>query len=423
MQGGTWNADEQFQLRLNPSPMPNFKQEVWDGMWKISDKVTKDLITNSGNPILLNAALERRIGQLDDLRWKMDNKYPARMAETARMIEQEQNRIRNLKSPILGFQGQLASSVGFNAPPNGEATLVRAAGASLNAPPNRGATRSSSEPSIVTPIQRSRSEPLLTRAVTPEMIKLSTEYETRLAECEKQSKTLQLRCEPQRNMEIVSKGSVSLGSELGRGAFGVAYDVPSANAVIKVVRDPKYNLCREKVGLEILNGLGGLAPRIYKISSGVSQACSSRVIALEKLGDANWGNAVRLFDKNFYLRFARLIEVVRTLHEKGFIHHDLKGDNIRVKNADPNYVALIDFGILSSIVNLRQREYSLFFSRKTDAESLVNIAESIPKLNRDQLRPHWLHDFTTDMMGLGPNDRPPYEKWIDNFRQIARSMQ
>ena len=40
-----------------------------------------------------------------------------------------------------------------------------------------------------------------------------------------------------------------------------------------------------------------------------------------------------------------LVENLRTLHEMGFVHSDLKLENILIGKHDPNNIYLIDFGL------------------------------------------------------------------------------
>ena len=40
-----------------------------------------------------------------------------------------------------------------------------------------------------------------------------------------------------------------------------------------------------------------------------------------------------------------LVENLRTLHEMGFVHSDLKLENILIGKHDPNKIYLIDFGL------------------------------------------------------------------------------
>ncbi len=93
----------------------------------------------------------------------------------------------------------------------------------------------------------------------------------------------------------------------------------------------------KKVGLKLLNGLGGSIREIYNISRGVSRGIEPRMVAMDRVGDANWGEFVKTFDRGFYILFSRLLEAVKSLHELGFIHADLNIDNVRVIRKHPEF--------------------------------------------------------------------------------------
>lgn len=56
----------------------------------------------------------------------------------------------------------------------------------------------------------------------------------------------------------------------------------------------------------------------------------------------------RRFSKTtIYKIIISLVERLRTLHEIGYVHNDLKLDNIVIGNKDPHNIYLIDFGVSS----------------------------------------------------------------------------
>ena len=93
-----------------------------------------------------------------------------------------------------------------------------------------------------------------------------------------------------------------------------------------------------------LEGLEGFVQRTFRITNGLSSSGMQRVIVMERMGDVTWHASVLKFDKSFYLRVARLIEGVKLLHEKGFVHRNSSSRNVIVRHADPVFVAMIDCG-------------------------------------------------------------------------------
>ena len=82
------------------------------------------------------------------------------------------------------------------------------------------------------------------------------------------------------------------GDEIGRGLFGVVYELSGVDIVVKIAFFAAKPLCKEKVALELLGGLDGFAPGIFKIESGMLNSCRDMVLAIEKMGDASWSDLV-----------------------------------------------------------------------------------------------------------------------------------
>jgi serine/threonine protein kinase len=220
-------------------------------------------------------------------------------------------------------------------------------------------------------------------------------------------------CIPEGSVEVAGVGSVKIGRKIGGGAFGDIFSLENQNLVLKVLSRPEFNICREFTALNVLDGLKGFSPRPFAISGGIEPRCSFRMLAMEKLGDADWDDVVFEFDKGFYLRLAKLIEAVRELHEMGFIHRDIKGDNVRVRTADPEYVGLIDFGITRPY----QGKPDPVHNRRWD---MNRLAEMVNDIEDDE--PGWFAEFMKEMMALGDEERPQYEKLITFFREQAARM-
>jgi Ser/Thr protein kinase RdoA (MazF antagonist) len=119
------------------------------------------------------------------------------------------------------------------------------------------------------------------------------------------------------------------------------------------------------------------------------------MVAMDRVGDANWGEVVKTFDKVFCIRFARLLEAVKSLHESGFIHADLNIDNVRVKRKDPEFVATIDFGTMGSYGSVLTREWDM-----------TTLRMMLDRLSGE--RPDWVDEFAAEIMNLPREPRPQY---------------
>jgi serine/threonine protein kinase len=85
----------------------------------------------------------------------------------------------------------------------------------------------------------------------------------------------------------------------------------------------------------------------------------------------------------------QLIKLVRHLHEMGFVHNDLKLDNILVGHKDPHLIYLIDFGLTCRFVNSEgshtRRKYVEKFSGNFLFASL-NSCRGNNKSRRDDIQ-------------------------------------
>jgi serine/threonine protein kinase len=232
-----------------------------------------------------------------------------------------------------------------------------------------------------------------------------------------------VNCEPNAGILIGldSKGFFPLGKALKKGGFGQAYDLPTARAVLKVSIGGGETFYREKIGLSILNGLNGSVPRVFDITCGVEKRCSPVTIAMEKIGDTDWADLVKKIDKSFYLRFAKLLQVVKDLHQQGFVHKVIHGSNVRVKKNDPNFAGLIDFGLMQPFIDDKGL-YRDDHSRALDAQGFLLILNNIP--DPDLVNKPWFHEFSEDMNNVQkPEDQIPFDKWIAYFENEAKQSE
>jgi hypothetical protein len=243
---------------------------------------------------------------------------------------------------------------------------------------------------------------------------LMNEFTTKVSVCKERASGMnktEVDCNPRDVLEIEGFGPRVIGPMIGGGLFGRTFEVANAPLIFKVLRNHETTLCVEQVGLELLDSLSGFAPKTFGILSGIDPRCAFGTIVMERLGTEDWEDVVKSFDSGFYLRFARLIEAVKQLHEWGFIHKDLKGDNVRVKRDDPDYAALIDFGLMTTVVDPKTGGHHPRDNRRLDMVRVAMMAEEI-----FGFQPEVVRNFDDEIRRLKADERPEYEKWITYFR-------
>ena len=150
------------------------------------------------------------------------------------------------------------------------------------------------------------------------------------------------------------------------------------------------------------------------ITSGLPLGCERRVLAMELKGDATWADEVKTFDRSFYIRFAKLLEAVRTMHERGFVLGDMKGTSVRVKRSDPEFIALDGFIFTFVYMDPSTGEIDRALGRPTNMQLLLYL---LLKISEEP--PSWVGEFEHEMLALPENVRPDYEKWIAFCRAEA----
>ena len=207
-------------------------------------------------------------------------------------------------------------------------------------------------------------------------------------------------CTPRGPITLRDGSQVELGQELGMGWMGVTYLAKNRDdVIIKIGRDSNSDFCNEIAALSALNGMSSI-PILFEQTAGGPKSCISRRIVMSKLGNADWDNVAEDPDFMFYHRFARLFDVLKDLHGKGFAHNDIKGDNIRVHHYDPKMVALIDFGLAEP-------------HRGSVVGDMKNL---VPLVDATRRRTDWFKQFSVEMAQEGV---PDYDKWIKFFKQRA----
>jgi hypothetical protein len=200
-----------------------------------------------------------------------------------------------------------------------------------------------------------------------------------------------------------------VGSQIGQGYYGKVFSVKESQLVLKVASSKDTDLCTEQVILRFLDGMDGFAPRIFPITSKIPVACATRTLVMDRMGDANWNDIVVAFDKAFYIRYVNLLKAVQTLHDRGFVHSDIGKRNIRVKEFDPSFVALIDFGLA------RIAGTDPSYDRRNDWRQVARIVYDLARDTESKNIPGWVSGFWDETFVLRSDEDLDTKKWIKFF--------
>jgi len=164
------------------------------------------------------------------------------------------------------------------------------------------------------------------------------------------------------------KYGISLGERLGtESSYGVVYVMPQKSRIVKIFRAKTDDHANREIAISTIMGENGVGPKLYNaglmgekyyymVMERISGDLMSMPRWLRKKYEAQINDQIRkLMDK---------------MHNLGFIHGDLKWDNIGYKNMKQSApkIYIIDFGL------------SIKFPR--DIRTNVNIAEGISRAYR-----------------------------------------
>lgn len=224
-------------------------------------------------------------------------------------------------------------------------------------------------------------------------------------------------CAPTGDLEFRGSLVSKLGSMIGKGIWGKAYSIPGHAIVVKVQNPNARAACVERTALELLDGLDGVLPKYVPITSGVYPQCDLKVFAMELVGESNFRDVVKRFDKGFYVRIVKVLENLRAVHNKGFVLIDVKGDNVRVKRDDPEYVVMIDLGDLYPYIDPTTGKNDPYEGRRYD---MLNFQMMIRGVANE--RPWWFAELEAEVDEMTREARPDYEKWINLFEEEGRKF-
>jgi casein kinase I family protein HRR25 len=260
-------------------------------------------------------------------------------------------------------------------------------------------------------------------------------------------------------MEIINKKYLLL-DKIGSGCFGSIYkgqNVRTKEFVAIKVEPIELDIKLLKNESKIYQYLHGCD--CVPIVKWFGKDTSNYYMVINLLGNSlqDLMNKMKRFSLVLTLKIGiKVVNILKTIHEKGLVHRDIKPDNFLFSLTQPNELFLIDFGFCKSYIQNEQHikikknssligsknyasvmSHKLFeLSRRDDLESLgymliyfytgslpwnnisdeeiiINLKTNI--LNSDY--PSVLLDFLRNIRSMKFEEKPNYFSIIDNFKR------
>jgi tRNA A-37 threonylcarbamoyl transferase component Bud32 len=164
------------------------------------------------------------------------------------------------------------------------------------------------------------------------------------------------------------KYGISLGERLGtESSYGVVYVMPQKSRIVKIFRAKTDDHANREIAISTIMGENGVGPKLY--NAGLMSEKYYYMVMERISGDLM--SMPRWLRKKYEAQINDQIrKLMDKMHNLGFIHGDLKWDNIGYKNMKQSApkIYIIDFGL------------SIKFPR--DVRSNLNIAEGIARAYR-----------------------------------------
>lgn len=246
---------------------------------------------------------------------------------------------------------------------------------------------------------------------------------------------------------------------LGSGSFGTLYQGRNLRTntlvAIKVerIREGTFNLlANETRSYRTLKGIQGI-PEVRWF--GKDDQCYYMVIDLLGGSLQHWKEKVCRFSLSLTLKIGiKVISLLRSIHEKGFVHRDVKPDNFLFGRETYNSLYIVDFGFSTKYSAKAKQTHGLIGS---NTYASIHSHERMSLTRRDDMEscgymlwylwkgelpwqsltteadvyqckkttsfeiPFVIRDFILEMREMGYADAPRYQHWIYTFERKIQS--
>ena len=164
------------------------------------------------------------------------------------------------------------------------------------------------------------------------------------------------------------KYGISLGERLGtESTYGVVYVMPQKSRIVKIFYARSGDHANREIAINTIMGENGIGPKLY--NAGMMSE-NYYYMVMERISGDLMSMPRWLRKKYEYQINDQIRKLMTKMHSLGFIHGDLKWDNIGYKNMKQSApkIYIIDFGL------------TIKFPR--DIRTNVNIAEGIARAYR-----------------------------------------
>lgn len=223
------------------------------------------------------------------------------------------------------------------------------------------------------------------------------EFDEKVTACKKQSHTT---CRVELGITELDSGS-TVDLLLSSGDNGKLYGSSQEPDIVIKVPGNRILYCRELVVMQALQGLTNV-PALRSFDW-----CGSSALIMDKVGDREWPSQASIAEAHLITgrRIARIIEIVKSLHERGYMHGDIHERNVRISLDSEDSVFLLDFDTGRPL----SQSYSRFVNPHVDMAGLaLNL---VPVIVHSRAA-----EFRAEMHQLLDSEAPRYDYWIDIFR-------
>ena len=219
-------------------------------------------------------------------------------------------------------------------------------------------------------------------------------------------------------MTIIIANKYKITGILGHGTFGKVFQAENIltknNVAIKIEKEKESRILKYEARIyNLLHDMKNI-PKIRLF--GTEEEYTYMVIDLFdcSIDKRNTSNKDKL------IIFKNSLTIIKDLHEKGFIHRDIKPDNILFEERNSNQVKLIDFGLSKKFLDKNNNHLEYKDGKKiigTIKYCSINLHNGIEPSRRDDIE-SLIYTFIKVYSGILPWDNYDIENKEDYIDKV-----